>query len=87
MYLKMLAGKSQPIPFDPKETIGMFKQKVYQLTGLPVKEQKLICGGMVLSDDNKTFEEYGIYDDSSLFLLPILAGGQEFQPSHRSPQA
>ena len=72
VVIKTMGGKTQCIDFDPHDTIGMFKKKIFEQTGLPVKQQRLICQGMILKDDNKTFEDYGITDASSIFLIITL---------------
>ena len=67
-YVKTLSGKTIIIDFEEKDTIGIVKAKIQKKEGIVQRLQRLIYKGQTL-EDNRTIEDYGIRNGSTLYLV------------------
>ncbi|CAD6185643.1 unnamed protein product [Caenorhabditis auriculariae] len=70
IFVKSLSGRTLCLDVDASEDVLSIKQKIESIEGIPADEQRLICEGHQLEDD-----ECGIEEDSTLYLSLSLLGG------------
>ena len=78
IFVKDLAGKTLPFDVDHMETIGSFKVKLEDKTGIKPAEQRLLYAGTQLEDE-MTFRDYNIQKMSNIFLVTRVIGGKGMQ--------
>ena len=76
IYIRTITGKTLTINVEQKMKIENVKKLVAAKAGLPVAQQNFLFAGVQL-DDNKDLEEYGIVEESMLYLVPLLEGGMQ----------
>ena len=74
IYLKTLTGHVYDFEVDPNETIYDLKQKIQEKVGIPPDQQRLAYAGKQLEED-KTFLDYNIPNDSNIHMVLRLRGG------------
>lgn len=66
--VKTLTGKSILVPILLRMTVLQAKEKIQDLEGIPVDQQRLVFASKQLEDD-KTLEYYGVQGNSTLHLV------------------
>jgi len=78
IIIKRINGSEAPINMHPSNTIQSVKTKVYDVLGIPPREQRLIFAGVELAD-NRTLSSYNAKDGSVLHLV------QRTRPNKSNP--
>lgn len=73
MFVKTLTGKTIPVELEKTTTIRTLSSKMFESEGTPHHRMRFIFNGKRLEDD-KTFEEYDIQSDSTVFVVPVCFG-------------
>ncbi|XP_019867524.1 NEDD8-like [Aethina tumida] len=78
MNLKVvtLSGNEATIDVEPSDKIVVIKEKLEEIEGLPLQQQRLIYQGKQLQDD-RTVSSYKLKIGSTLHLVIALRGGNE----------
>ena len=63
-----------PIHCDPSDTVLNLMEDIEDMEGIPTDQQRLIFAAKQL-EKGRTLAEYGVGDDSMLFLVLMLRGG------------
>lgn len=74
IFIKTLQGKSITLDVKDDDTVQSIKDKIKDIEGIPVDQQRLVFNGKQLEDGN-TIADYGIQADSSIHLVLRLRGG------------
>ncbi|XP_076097572.1 von Willebrand factor A domain-containing protein 5A-like isoform X2 [Mytilus galloprovincialis] len=74
IYIKTLTGKTITVHIDSSSTIFDLKNAIQDIEGIPPDQQRLIHGGLELSDDC-TLDDYGITTGATLHIVLRLRGG------------
>jgi len=74
IFIKTLQGKNITLDVSDTDTIQSIKDKIRDIEGIPVDQQRLVFNGKQLEDAN-TIADYGIEADSSIHLVLRLRGG------------
>jgi len=74
VFVKSVGGKTVVVSFPAPGLVADIKRAVEAKDGTPRDQQRLIFAGKQLEDD-RTLEDYGILDDSTLHCLLRLRGG------------
>eukprot|EP01040_Poterioochromonas_malhamensis_P018804 gene18804-22038_t len=77
IFVKTLSGKTLTLELEPSDTILSCKLKLQDLEGTPYFRQYLTFGTIGLKEDERTFADYNIPNESTLRLMFQLgvAGG------------
>lgn len=75
LKLKSLTGKDKIITIDGSCTINELKQKIEEYEMIPPNQQRLICGGKILTEGEKTIQQYKITSNSLIHFVLALKGG------------
>jgi len=75
IFIKTLQGKNITLEVKDGDTIQSIKDKIKDIEGIPVDQQRLVFNGKQL-EDNNTIADYGIQADSSIHLVLRLRGGK-----------
>lgn len=75
LFVKTLTGKVTPIEVERTDTISMIKAKIQDKEGHDPDTQRLVYKSKIL-DDDKTVEESGIENESTISLVMRLRGGK-----------
>ena len=70
-------GNYYKIQYNPRKTIAEVKEELEMLLNIPVEEQSLRVGGMVLSNDNKSLVACNITEKTTVECLQKQRGGCE----------
>jgi len=70
------------VEVDPRKMkLGVFKKKVRDFSGIPVRRQRILFNGKYLINDDTLLSSYGIDNESSLNLMSTgLMGGTVYGP-------
>ncbi|XP_023689130.2 polyubiquitin-like [Paramormyrops kingsleyae] len=74
VFLKTEKGVTHTYEITPGETVSEFKRKVFNKERVPVDQQSLIYKGRQM-EDGKNLEDYGVKNESTIFLNLRLRGG------------
>ena len=79
IFIRNGSRKTFELDIEPFQTVKQLKTKIFAKEGIPIKNQKLLYNGTVLSEDYNILKDYGIEEGNSIFLLAdsIFAGGGE----------
>ncbi|MBR3416751.1 MAG: hypothetical protein IKH09_08665, partial [Clostridia bacterium] len=66
------AGQTVTLDVEPSDSIGAVKAKIQDKEGCPPNRQRLYLGSTLLKD-GKTLADYGIQNESTLFLVLVPA--------------
>ena len=69
LLIKMLNDKKFTIDVEPSDTLENLKAKILAAESIPSDQQWLIFGGNHLVEDGKSLADYGICNESSLYLI------------------
>ncbi|OQS53762.1 RUB3 [Ecytonucleospora hepatopenaei] len=75
LKLKSLTGKDKIISIDASCTVKELKEKIEEYEMIPPQQQRLICGGKILTENNKTLQQYKINSNSVIHFVLALKGG------------
>lgn len=78
IIIKRMNGSTTTISMNPSNTIQSVKTKVYDVLGIPPREQRLIFAGVELAD-NRTLSSYNIQEGNTLHLV------QRTRPNKSNP--
>ena len=73
ILVKLITGKIVTVEADPSDTMGIVKNKLECIEGIPSYQQKLLFNGKPLEDENR-LSDYDILHKSMLDLLIRKAG-------------
>lgn len=74
IFVKNLSGKTTTIEVEPSFTVLQLKGLISDKEGISVSDQRLIFEGKAL-DDQRTLDDHGIVDMSTIHLVLRLQGG------------
>ena len=74
LFVKTLTGKTVTLLVEPSDTIQYCQQRVQDLEGIPVDQQRMIFAGQELHVE-RTLSDYNIQRDSTIHLVLKLRGG------------
>ena len=75
VFVKTISGKYITLDILPETTVLALKQQVYNKEGIPVDAQIFVFAGKSLQDEH-LLSEYGVMQESTLFLMLRLKGGR-----------
>jgi len=78
MYIKTLSGDIIEIDLKLCNTVRDVKDNIYIMKRIPINQQRLVMDGMRLESEN-TVMEYDLRQDSTVFLINTLSGGQLYK--------
>jgi len=71
LYITKADGSNVVVDFDPtEETVAVLKQKIAQLTGMPIEQQRLVFQGKPLNDDRVKVSRYKVPKNGTVELNP-----------------
>ena len=69
LFVRTLNGRTYTVETDPDDTVGEFKEKLFQKSSIPVFAQKLIFRGVELKQNYLTLSECYIEKEMRLHLI------------------
>ena len=73
VFVKSLTGKTVAIEMEHAGTVAELKRKVHVKEGIAVDQQRLVYAGKQLEDE-RTIEDYGIGNETTIHLVLRLRG-------------
>uniref|UniRef100_A0A8R7VGN4 Ubiquitin-like domain-containing protein n=2 Tax=Triticum urartu TaxID=4572 RepID=A0A8R7VGN4_TRIUA len=73
IFVKMLRGNVISLEVGRSDTVGSVKVKLYELDGMPPRQQRLIFAGKQL-EDHRTLADYNIHMECTIQLVGRLCG-------------
>ena len=72
--VKFITGKTLNLGINPDEKVMDVKRRIHDKEGMPTEMMRLIWQGKQL-EEGRTVGDYGISQDSIIYLLPWSRGG------------
>jgi ubiquitin C len=85
IFVRNLNGKTMAVMISPSDTVDRLHELVFERTGIPTSEQRLLYGGKQL-EAGRLLSDYGILKESTLHLVLRLRGGlltRQTRPARR----
>ncbi|KAJ4454280.1 hypothetical protein PAPYR_11056 [Paratrimastix pyriformis] len=79
IFYRNLSGHSVTLDVSPTDTIRKIKERITEIEGIPVDEQRLMKGGEQLVDD-RSLQDSGVDREATLELALRLLGGPPTHP-------
>ena len=76
IFIKLLDGNIRTIEIEPDALVELLKERVKEITGMPLKYQRLIHNGKQLQD-SRYLSDYNIQKDDTIYLTARLLGGPQ----------
>ncbi len=73
IIIKKLSGERFTLNMEPLETVDDIKNKIYESSGIPFDEQRLVFEGKQMQDD-RTLSDYEVADGAVIYLVHRLRG-------------
>lgn len=77
MHLKLrsLTGRDKDIEIDGSATILEFKSRIHEYELIPPEQQRLICNGRILGNDDDTLSQSKVISGNVIHMVLALRGG------------
>lgn len=75
LRLKSLTGRDKDIEIDSSATVLECKIRIYEYELIPPQQQRLICNGRILVNDNETLSQCRIISGNVIHMVLALRGG------------
>jgi hypothetical protein len=69
-----MTGKVVTVMYSPENTVLQVKEAYFAKEGIPVAHQQLVHNHVTL-EDTKSLREYGIENETTVFMVQKLQGG------------
>lgn len=74
--MKLINRKTQVHWVNSNDTLRVLKEMMYEWTGISIQHQKISFHGRHLDDNDKTLEDYEIYNDCTVAVMRVRGGGE-----------
>lgn len=75
LKLKSLTGCDKDVEIDGSASICELKNKIYEHELIPPVQQRLVCNGRILGNDNDTLSQCKVSSGNVVHLVLALRGG------------